>query len=79
MRGEIPGVQYRDLLLALYTALGDKPDMLPVEDHERVVRACEHLLELIALLRCDTLSETERRAVVRRSSRFVQLFPAAFQ
>ena len=52
--------------------------MLPVEDHERVVRVCEHLLELIALLRCDTLSETERRAVVRHSSRFVQLFPAAF-
>lgn len=72
-------MQYRDLLLALYTALGDKPDMLPVEDHERVVRVCEHLLELIALLRCDTLSETERRAVVRHSSRFAQLFPAAFQ
>jgi hypothetical protein len=78
MRGEIPGVQFRDLLLALYTALGDKPDMLPVEDHERVVRVCEHLLELIALLRCDTLGEAERRAVTRHSSRFVQLFPAAF-
>ena len=77
-RGEIPGAQYRDLLLAFYTALGEKPDMLPAETHENVVRVCETALDLIALLRHDVLNAAERLDAARLGARLVQIFPDAF-
>ena len=76
--GDIPGVQHRDLLLALYTAIGDVPGLLPADGFETVVRTLEAALELIALVRRDTLSVADRASIGLWSSRFVRLFPEAF-